>query len=80
MDIATLLGLLSGLGLIGWAIVSQAGDQAVNMFVNPPGIAIVLGGTIAATMLSFPMKEVLRIFGIMGVVFKKGTREYGAVH
>ncbi|MBS1271006.1 MAG: Chemotaxis protein PomA [Candidatus Marinimicrobia bacterium] len=71
MDIATLLGLLSGLGLIGWAIVSQAGDQAVNMFLNLQGIAIVLGGTIAATMLSFPLKEVMRIFGIMGVVFKK---------
>lgn len=71
MDIATLLGFLSGMGLIGWAIWSYAQEQAVNMFFSIPSLAIVLGGTIAATMLSFPLKEVLRIFGIMRVVFKK---------
>ncbi|MCF7803993.1 MAG: MotA/TolQ/ExbB proton channel family protein [Candidatus Marinimicrobia bacterium] len=71
MDFATLLGILSGLGLIGWAMWSYAQEQAVNMFLSIPSLAIVLGGTLAATLLSFPLKEVFRIFRIMGVVFKK---------
>jgi len=71
MDFATILGILSGLGLIGWAMWSLAQDQAIVMFLSTSSLAIVLGGTLAATLLSFPLREVFRIFGIMGVVFKK---------
>lgn len=38
------------------------------LFVDVPGLAIVPGGTLTATFLSYPLREVLRIFHLMGTV------------
>ena len=59
MDIATLVGLVFGLGIIFAAIVS-GGDA--GSFVNTPGLMIVIGGTMAATLIKFRMKDVLTSF------------------
>lgn len=56
MDIATLLGVLLGSALIAGAIL--VGGQA-GIFVNVPGLLIVLGGSFAALFVKFPMKTVL---------------------
>ena len=56
MDIATIIGIISGIGLIFGAILSQ-GNGA--MFINPPSILIVLGGTMASTLITFPLSEVI---------------------
>ena len=58
--LATNLGILLGIGLLSWAIIS--GSKATKFFYNPEGLAIVLGGTIAATLISFPLTEVLASF------------------
>ena len=60
MDISTLVGLLVGLALIGWAIVSGAGDK-VAAFVDVPSVVLVIGGTIAATLICYPLKSVLGV-------------------
>jgi chemotaxis protein MotA len=65
--LATNLGIVLGIGLLGWAIVS--GSQATKFFYNLDGIAIVLGGTVAATLISFPLKEVLGVFNSFRIVF-----------
>ena len=36
-----------------------------------PGLAIVLGGTLAATFLSYPLREVLRVFHLVGQVMRQ---------
>ena len=59
LDIATLVGLLFGLGIIFSAIASS-GD--VGSFVNIPGLMIVVGGTMAATLIKFSIKDVLASF------------------
>lgn len=56
MDIATILGLLLGLMLIGG---SMAMGGEVASFINVPSMMIVVGGTLAATMVMFPLKTVL---------------------
>ena len=48
MDLASLIGIISGIGLIVSAII--LGGE-VNNFLNMPGIMIVMGGTMAATLL-----------------------------
>ncbi|MBN2583257.1 MAG: MotA/TolQ/ExbB proton channel family protein [Planctomycetes bacterium] len=63
MDIATLIGMIAGVLLIGWAIISGAGDK-VGAFVDPPSIAIVIGGTMAVTLISFPLKAVLGVIKV----------------
>jgi chemotaxis protein MotA len=65
--LATNLGILLGIGLLSWAIIS--GSKATRFFYNPEGLAIVLGGTIAATLISFPLPEVLGVFKSFRIVF-----------
>ena len=73
MDIASLVGILAGVGVIGHALATGAAPP--ESFYSLPSIEIVLGGTIAATLLSFPIKEVLRILKVMIIIFKKGTTD-----
>ena len=73
MDIASLLGILAGVGVIGHALATGAAPAA--SFYSLPSIEIVLGGTIAATLLSFPIKEVLRILRVTVIIFKKGMTD-----
>jgi len=72
MDFATLIGLLAGLGLIGYAVVgvSSALPNGVMTFVDIQSLMIVLGGTIAATAIAFPMKEVLSLYTNLMTIFR----------
>lgn len=66
MDIASLTGIVAGLGLILSAIL-MGGD--FSLFVNIPGIMIVVGGTLSATLLTFPLNDVLSAFKAAVFVF-----------
>jgi len=68
MDFASLIGILSGLALIVSAIL--IGGNA-DVFVNVPGIMIVFGGTMAATLLTVPFKDVLNAFKGAFIVFSR---------
>ena len=59
MDFASIAGILSGLSLIVAAIFLR-GD--LTNFLNIPGIMIVLGGTLASILLTFPFKDVIKAF------------------
>jgi len=72
MDLASLIGIVSGLSLIFSAIL-MGGD--VYNFVNPAGMMIVFGGTIATTLLTFRYKEVSRAFQAAFFVFTRESRD-----
>ncbi|GAB6161527.1 motility protein A [Desulfothermus naphthae] len=55
MDIATLFGLLIGFSLLIGAII--LGGQ-YNVFLNIPGLMIVIGGTFASTCITFPVPDI----------------------
>lgn len=59
MDFGSIVGILSGISLIISAIFLK-GD--LTNFFNVPGIMIVLGGTIASILLTFPLKNVINAF------------------
>ena len=61
MDIATLVGLLGGFGIIIGAIAT-GGD--VMLFVNVPSILIVVGGTFMVTLMQVSLADFLGSFGI----------------
>lgn len=67
MDIATILGIFSGIGLILISIMMNSG---LDLFVSYPSLMIVLGGTVAATLIAYPLNEVLRVMSLIGKVFK----------
>ena len=56
MDIATIIGLVTAIGLVITAI--QMGGS-LESFVDLVSILIVVGGTIGATLINYPLKEVL---------------------
>jgi chemotaxis protein MotA len=66
MDFASIAGILSGLSLIIAAIFLK-GD--LTNFFNVPGIMIVLGGTIASILLTFPLRDVVEAFKAAFFVF-----------
>lgn len=56
MDLATIVGLIGGTIFIVMAIV-MGGNATI--FINAPGLLIVIGGTIATTFIKFKMGDVL---------------------
>lgn len=59
MDLATIIGLVFGLVIIGLAVISGGSP---DQFVNLPGVLIVVGGTLAATFIKFPARDCLTAF------------------
>lgn len=64
MDLATIIGILSGLLVLALTIFSQEG---AGFFINLPAALIVLGGTVAATLVNFPLSDIL---GVMNTAKK----------
>jgi len=59
MDILTLVGLIAGVLIVGLAMLANA---TLLTFLNLPGLAIVLGGTFAVTLIKFRMASVMSAF------------------
>jgi chemotaxis protein MotA len=62
MDIATILGVISAFGLVCIAIFMGGGLQ---LFVNIPALMIVVGGTLGATMINYPLRDVFAVFKVV---------------
>ncbi len=71
MDIATVVGILMAGALVMGAIV-LGGSPA--WFISVPSIMIVVGGTLGATLLSYPLTQVLGVFKVVKNVFFHRTR------
>ena len=52
MDITTLLGIVLGMALVVWGI----GTSKLGNFWDPQSLALVLGGTVAAILASYPFR------------------------
>lgn len=59
MSIETVIGLVLGLGAILASVVIEGG--ALIALVNVPGALIVFGGTIGASLVSFPLPQILAL-------------------
>lgn len=60
MNISTVIGIVFGIAILGFATFLST--DSAGVFINIPGLAIVLGGTLASTFICFPLKEVTRVF------------------
>ncbi|MFB6261745.1 MAG: motility protein A [Thiohalorhabdaceae bacterium] len=66
MDKATLIGLVAAFGLVLFGIMMGG---TLTSFLNGPGAAIVLGGTLGATLVNFPMQHILNTGRVVAKVF-----------
>ncbi len=60
MDIATIIGAVTGFGLVLIAIFMGGGFM---WFVNVPSLMIVVGGTIGVTLMNYPLSAMLSVIG-----------------
>lgn len=61
MDKSTIIGIIVGVVLISISLFTGAGWQ---MFFNLPSLLIVLGGTVAATLVNFPLEDVKAVIQV----------------
>jgi len=61
MDLSTIVGIVAAFGLMALAIMSGG---PLTLFIDPPSMIIVIGGTIGATFVHYPFREV---FGAISV-------------
>ena len=66
MDIATIIGLVGGSALLLSAVI--VGGSAL-IFVNIPGMLIVVGGSIATTFIKFSMGDVINTIKVVMKAF-----------
>lgn len=59
MDIATIAGIIAGIAFIVTGILLN-GD--LGSFYDLPSIAIVLGGTVASTLIAYPLEAIVSMF------------------
>ena len=66
MDIATFFGVLSGFSLVVLAIKMGGG---LLWFWNAPSAMIVMGGTVAITLINYPLSDVLSVLKVLKNAF-----------
>ena len=71
MDIATIVGVVLGFGLMLISILMGGG---LSWFINYPSLMIVVGGTIGVTLINFPLSTVLGVMTVLkNAIFTKET-------
>ncbi|RKR07233.1 chemotaxis protein MotA [Kushneria sinocarnis] len=69
MNPSTMIGIVVSVLLLATVVLFTA--QSPLGFVNLPGLAIVLTGTLAATFISYPLREVARVLALTRSVFQR---------
>lgn len=67
MDLATIIGLLIGVGLVGGSLFL---DGNPNIFYDLRSILIVFGGTFAGTMISYSVDEIKKVPKLVKIAFE----------
>jgi len=68
MDIATIIGILSGFGLV---IVAIGWGGGLSWFFDLPSIMIVMGGTFGAILINYPFSTVLKVIPAAKSIFMR---------
>ena len=70
MDLATFIGIIIAGGLV---LISILMGGSGTWFINYPSVMIVLGGTMGATLINYPMSDVISMFKVTKHAFRYKT-------
>ena len=62
MDIATIIGILLGFLVIGWAMLLGG---SLRIFWDMPSVAITIGGMLCSTLIHFSLPQFLGVFSVI---------------
>lgn len=79
MDLATLIGLVVGVIMILFGIISGAGVSALGNFFDLPSVIITIGGSLTSLITGFTMSEFIAGFKGARIAFKDPKIDNGAV-
>ena len=68
MNPSTLIGIVASILLLAIVLFFSAEDPL--LFIDLPGLGIVLIGTAAATFIAYPLREVVRVFGLLRTIVR----------
>jgi chemotaxis protein MotA len=78
MDITTFFGIIAGVMLILGAIFLGG---SLETFINVPGFMIVMGGTLAAISVNYPLREIIQShYAAYKIFASRKAREIDVVH
>lgn len=72
MDLATLLGMIGAMAIVGAAILTGG---SAPVFFNVPSILIVIGGTVLVVMIKFSLAQFLGAFKVAGRAFSAKAQD-----
>src|SRR5215510_14283371 len=75
MDIATLLGIAVGIGLVVTSIFLGEGVAGFKPFLNYEAFLIVMGGTFCSILVNYPVAQVFGIFKVLKKVLTGGGED-----
>jgi chemotaxis protein MotA len=69
MDLATIVGLVVGFTVVMVVMIMDGGSPA-ELFAHPSAILLILGGSLAATTISFPISKIALLPSLIGKAVK----------
>ena len=76
MDLATIIGIIAGSGLLLWGMASGGqGVAGLQLFADFPSVLIVFGGSLAALLINFPIGQVLSTSKVVRNVFSARSQD-----
>ena len=66
MDLATIIGVIAGMSAI---VISIMLGGTLDAFIDIPSVFIVIGGTIAATLINYPLHDVMSVLKVVKNAF-----------
>ncbi len=70
MDTGTVIGLVAALVLVLGSIATGGAGMA---FVSVPSMMVTVGGSMAATLMAFPLPKILGVMGVVRKAFASGN-------
>ena len=71
MDIASLVGMLLGMGMVVYGIIDSGGTSAFGTFIDVASVAITFGGSLSSTLGSFKLADFINGLKSISLAFKE---------
>ena len=76
MDLATIIGLVLAWGAFFGSVIMEGGE--LKAMINPSAAVLVFGGTLGASMMSFPLSAIIGLPGVVKNAFMGKKEDVGA--
>jgi chemotaxis protein MotA len=76
MDLGTIIGLVLAWGAFFGSVIMEGGD--ISSMIVPSAAVLVFGGTLGATMMSFPLSAIIGMPGVIKQAFMSKNEDLSA--